>query len=72
VIELVEPLHTATVEVARVLRAGGRVILFTVFATDRLEPGEAALLAQSLANVPANLREETVEAAFDCAGLVSN
>jgi SAM-dependent methyltransferase len=69
VIEIVEPLGPAIAEVARVLRPGGHLIVYTVFATDRMEPKEAALLAQSLAVVPANLVEEKVEAAFGRAGL---
>jgi SAM-dependent methyltransferase len=69
VIEIVAPLEAAVAEVARVLRPGGHVVLFTVFATERLEPKEAALLGQSLAVVPANLVKENVEAAFSRAGL---
>jgi SAM-dependent methyltransferase len=69
VLEIVEALEPAIAEAARVLRPAGRLIVFTVFATDRLEPKEAALLAQSLALVPANLAEETVETAFSRAGL---
>lgn len=69
VIEVVEALERAIAEVARVLQPGGHMIVFTVFATDRLEPKEAALLAQNLAVVPANLVEEKVEAAFSRAGL---
>lgn len=69
VIEIVEALDPALAEVARVLRPGGHLIVFTVFATDRLEPKEAALLAQSLAVVPTNLVEAKVEAAFSRAGL---
>ncbi len=69
VIEVVEALEAAIAEVTRVLQPGGHLIVFTVFATDRLEPKEAALLAQNLAVVPANLVEENVEAAFSRAGL---
>jgi SAM-dependent methyltransferase len=69
VIEVVDTLDVAIAEVARVLRPGGHVVLYTVFATDRLEPKDAALLAQSLAVVPANLVEDTVEAAIGRAGL---
>jgi ubiquinone/menaquinone biosynthesis C-methylase UbiE len=69
VLELVEPLEPALAEIARVLRPDGRALVFTVLATDLLEPKEAALLAQSLAVVPANLDEEAVEAAFAAAGL---
>ena len=70
VIEVVEALESAIAEVARVLRPGGHVVVFTVFGTDRLEPTEAAsLFAQNLAVVSANLVEENVEAAFGRAGL---
>ena len=69
VIEVVEALEAAIAEVARVLQPGGHSVVFTVFATDRLEPKEAALLAQNLAVVPANLVEGKVEAAFSRAGL---
>jgi SAM-dependent methyltransferase len=70
VIELVEGLATGIAELARVVRPGGHVVVFTVFATDRLEPKEAALLlGQNLALVPANLAKENVEDAFSRAGL---
>jgi ubiquinone/menaquinone biosynthesis C-methylase UbiE len=69
VIEVVVELETGIAEMARVLRPGGHLIVFTVFATDRLEPNEADLLGQSLAVVPANLVEENVGAAFRRAGL---
>jgi len=69
VIEVVEALEPAIAETARVLQPRGDLVVFTVFATDRLDPNEAALLAQSLAVVPANLVEEKVEAAFNRAGL---
>jgi ubiquinone/menaquinone biosynthesis C-methylase UbiE len=70
VIELVEDLGTGIAEIARVLRPGGHAIVFTVFATDRLEPLEAKLLlGQNLAAVPENLVRKNVEAAFSAAGL---
>jgi SAM-dependent methyltransferase len=70
VIEVVEALERAIAEVARVLRPGGHLVVFTVFATERLEPKEGSLLfAQSLAVVPGNLVEGNVEAAFSRAGL---
>ena len=69
VIEIVAALEPAIAEVARVVRPGGHLVVFTVFATDRLEPKEAALLAQNLAVVPANLVAAKVEAAFSSAGL---
>jgi ubiquinone/menaquinone biosynthesis C-methylase UbiE len=70
VIQIVVGLGRGLAEVVRVLRPGGHVIVFTVFATERLEPKERALLlAQNLALVPENLVAENVEAAFSRAGL---
>ena len=70
VIEVVEALAVGLTEIARVLRPGGDLIVYTVFATERLEPLEREmLLQQSLAVVPDNLVEENVEAAFQEAGL---
>jgi SAM-dependent methyltransferase len=69
VIEGVEPLEAAFAEVARVLKPGGRVVLYTVVATDRLEPGDEALLARHLGIVRRNLEESVVAAAFGRAGL---
>ncbi len=69
VIENVEPLEAAFVEVARVLRPGGRVVLYSVVATDRLEPDDEALLARHLTVVRASLDEGVVETAFIRAGL---
>jgi SAM-dependent methyltransferase len=68
VVEGVEPLDAAFAEAARVLRPGGRMVLYTVFATDRLEPGDENLLAQNLVVVRASLEEDAVEAAFGRAG----
>jgi ubiquinone/menaquinone biosynthesis C-methylase UbiE len=71
VIELVEDLEAGIAEIARVLRPDGRLIVFTVLASDLLEPRETAmLLGQNLAAVPENLVKENVEAAFRNAGLV--
>lgn len=70
VIEIVEDLDAGIAEIVRVLRPGGHLLVFTVFAADRLEPNETALLiTQNLALVPANLAEENVERAFRQAGL---
>jgi SAM-dependent methyltransferase len=70
VIEIVVGLERGLAEVGRVLRPRGHVILYTVFATDRLEPKDRALLlGQNLALVPENLVVENVEAAFSRAGL---
>jgi SAM-dependent methyltransferase len=69
VIEIVEPLDAALCEVVRVLRPDGSLLLYTVFATDLLEPKERELLARNLALVPENLEGVRVEAALARAGL---
>jgi ubiquinone/menaquinone biosynthesis C-methylase UbiE len=68
-ITVVDDLDAGVREMVRVLRPGGHFIACTVFATDRLEPKEAELLAQSLANVADNLIEANVEASFQRSGL---
>jgi ubiquinone/menaquinone biosynthesis C-methylase UbiE len=70
VLEQVEPLVPALREMARVLKPGGRMLVFTTVTTDLLEPGEAAMLRQHLGNVAANLTEPAITAAFEAAGLV--
>jgi hypothetical protein len=55
-------------ECARVLRPGGGMVLYAVFATDRLAPGDRALVVEGLGNSPASMHQPTVEAAIDAAG----
>jgi len=70
VIEVVDGLDSGIAEIARVLRPGGHLLVYTVLASDRLEPKEAEmLLGQNLAVVAENLVEHNVEAAFRRAGL---
>lgn len=69
VIEGVDRLDAALREVARVLKPTGRMLVYTVFATDLLEPKEHAMLNRLLGNVADNLVEGNVEAAFETAGL---
>jgi SAM-dependent methyltransferase len=69
VIEGVDELDAALREVARVLKPTGRMLAYTVFATDLLEPGEEAMLNRLLGSVAGNLVEANVEAAFESAGL---
>src|SRR5690348_9319023 len=69
VIEGVDELEAGLREVARVLKPTGRMLVYTVFATDLLEPKEEAMLNRLLGNVPENLVEGNVEAAFERAGL---
>lgn len=68
VIEGVDELEAGLREVARVLRPTGRMLVYTVFATDLLEPREGAMLNGLLGIVPENLVEGNIEAAFESAG----
>jgi ubiquinone/menaquinone biosynthesis C-methylase UbiE len=68
VLTVVDELPAALNEAARVLKPAGRMIVYTNFVTERLEPEEAAMLSRSLVNVPARLVEGNVEAAFSDAG----
>jgi SAM-dependent methyltransferase len=65
----VADLERAYAEFRRVLRPGGRVLVYQVFGTDRLEPREAEWLWRALAIVPANADPERTEAAIVAAGL---
>lgn len=69
VLEQVEPLVPALVRASRVLKPGGRILIYTTVATDLLEPGEAAMLREHLGNIEFNLIETNIEAAFEAAGL---
>ena len=68
VLEVIPDLRAGVREVARVLKPGGAAVIYTVFATPRLEPREAATLHGPLGNMPRNLERPNVEAAFDLAG----
>jgi cyclopropane fatty-acyl-phospholipid synthase-like methyltransferase len=67
VLEVITELQAGLSEVARVLKSGGAAVIYTVFATSRLEPGEAAAF-HPLGNVPHNLVRARVERAFEQAG----
>lgn len=69
VLEQVSDLRAALDESARVLKRGGHMIVFTVFATELLGPREAHLLSRHLGNVHENLDRGRMEAAFTDAGL---
>jgi SAM-dependent methyltransferase len=58
----------ALAECARVLRPGGGMVLYAVFATERLEPGDRALVVEGLQNSAASMHQPTVEAAIAAAG----
>jgi ubiquinone/menaquinone biosynthesis C-methylase UbiE len=69
VLEQVAELDGALVESARVLRDGGRMLVYTVFATDRLDPAEREMMRHHLGNVDGNLDQGRVEMSFEQAGL---
>jgi len=55
-------------ECARVLRPGGGMVLYAVFTTEQLAPGDRSLLVEGLGNSPASMHQPTVEAAMAAAG----
>jgi SAM-dependent methyltransferase len=55
-------------ECARVLRPGGAMVLYAVFASDELAPVDRALLVEGLGNSPASMHRPAVEAAIAAAG----
>jgi SAM-dependent methyltransferase len=66
---LVEDLDLAYAECRRVLRDDGHVIVYQMFATDRLEPREAAEIYAALDCVPTSMEPCRTEAAIESAGL---
>jgi len=62
-------LQTGLSECFRVLRPGGTMLVYQMFATDLLESREAARLYQALAIVPENMSCERFEHTARCAGL---
>jgi SAM-dependent methyltransferase len=67
VLEVIPDLRAGLSEVARALKPGGTAVIYTIFATPRLEPREAAAFLP-LGNVPQNLERAWVEEAFEGAG----
>jgi ubiquinone/menaquinone biosynthesis C-methylase UbiE len=55
-------------ECARVLRPGGAMVLYAVFATDELAPADRALVVEGLHNSPSSMHQPTVEAAIAATG----
>lgn len=56
-------------ECARVLRPGGRMLVYQTFGSDLIEPLEAARLYAALAIAPENMREDTFQRVAAQAGL---
>jgi SAM-dependent methyltransferase len=67
VLELIDDLDVALKQTARVLKASGRMLVYAVFATERLDAREAAILSSSVV-VESNLDQNHVEHAFERAG----
>lgn len=65
---LVDDLDRAYAECRRVVRAGGHMLVYQTFATDRLEPREAAEICAALDCVPGSMEPGRTEAAIAAAG----
>jgi SAM-dependent methyltransferase len=65
----IDDLNAAYAEFRRVLKPGGRALVYQMFTTDRLEPREAAWLLPTMGCVPPNMRPDYTEAAIRAAGL---
>ncbi|MFL6072796.1 MAG: class I SAM-dependent methyltransferase [Mycobacteriales bacterium] len=68
----VADLPRAYAEFRRVLRPGGRVLVYQVFGTDLLEPREAAWLFDVMGVVPTSADPARTDAAIAAAGLVTD
>ena len=69
VLSLVRDLDSAYREFRRVLKPGGRALIYQMFTTSLLEPGEAAFLLPVMGCWPSAMRPEDTEAAIAGAGL---
>jgi len=65
----VAALERAYAEFARVLRAGGRVLVYQVFRTERLEPREAEWLWRTVGIAPTSTDPARADAAIAASGL---
>ncbi|HEY2776609.1 MAG TPA: class I SAM-dependent methyltransferase [Gaiellaceae bacterium] len=70
VLESIRDLDAGLSEVGRVLKPAGAAVVYTAFATPRLEAREAAALSRPLGIVPRNLERAWVETAFERAGFL--
>jgi ubiquinone/menaquinone biosynthesis C-methylase UbiE len=66
---LVEQIGPAYADFRRVLRPGGRAIIYQMFTTDQLQPAEAAWLLPVMGCIEPSMRPEVTEAAINDAGL---
>ena len=65
----VDDLAQVYAEFRRVLKPGGRAVIYQMFATERLEPAEAAWLLPTMGCVAANMQPGLTDAAIAEAGL---
>jgi SAM-dependent methyltransferase len=70
VLSLVDDLDRAYQEIHRVLRPGGKALVYVMTATPRLEPGEARTVFGPLAVVDASMRPARIESAIRQSGLL--
>ena len=69
VLEQVDDVDGALIELVRVMKPSARLVVYTTFATDRLDGRDAEMLRLHLGNVDGNLDRSLIEAAFGRAGL---
>jgi SAM-dependent methyltransferase len=65
----VAALDLAYAEFRRILRKGGRVLVYQMFGTDRLEPREAEWLWKTMGVVPTSAESDRTDVAIAAAGL---
>ena len=70
VLEQVDDLEGGLAELVRVTAPQARLLVYTTFATDRLDGADAAMMKRHLGNVESNLDMAYMEAAFQAAGLL--
>ena len=68
VLEQVDDLGGALVELARVMKPAARLLVYTTVTTDLLTAGDAEVMRRHLGNVEENLDRATLEAAFARSG----
>lgn len=69
VLEQIDDLHGALEELVRLMKPNARLLVYTTFATERLDRSDAEMLRRHLGNLDRNLNAGYVEAAFTSAGL---
>lgn len=69
VVPQVDDLSGGLAELQRVMKPDARLLVYTTFATDRLDGGDAELMRRHLGNVDANLDMRFAEATFEGVGL---